>query len=96
MVVRFQPSSATALSTDQVELFGVHPRIAVLAGLVHEGDLHHAVGAGVGKWVDEDGVDDAEDGAGGADAEGEGEDRGKGESRTPPQFAGGVAQIGRQ
>jgi len=44
--------------------------------------------------VDEDGVDDREDGGGGADAEGEREDGGGGEGGAFAEFAEGVAEVG--
>jgi hypothetical protein len=66
------------------------------ASLVHiqEVDLHDAVGVAVGVRVDEDGVDDGEDGGGGADAEGEREDGGEGECGAFAEFAEGVAEVG--
>ena len=47
-----------------------------LGGGVAEAHVGHAVGGGVGVRIHEDGVDDAEDGSGGSDAEREGEDCG--------------------
>src|SRR5207245_2527542 len=67
--------------------------VAVAATLVHKPNLHNAVGAWVRERVNQDGVDDAEDGAGGADSQSQGEHCGQREARTLPQFAGGVAQI---
>ena len=69
---------------------------AVVAGCVDQAKLHDAIGAGVGERIDEDGVDDAEDGASGSNAEGEGEDGGQREAGALAEFASGVAQVGRQ
>ena len=63
---------------------GLEQRAA--ATLVAELDVHHAVVVFVGIRVDEDAIDDAEDGGGRADAEGERENGGKGE-------AGGFAKL---
>ena len=52
--------------------------------------------SGVGEWVDEDGVDDAEDGTGGADAEGEREDGRENEAGALAEFAGGVLEVGEE
>ena len=53
-----------------------------------------AVGFGEGKGFEEDGVDDAEDGGVGADAEGEGEDGDCGEGGVFPELAERVFQVG--
>src|SRR5260370_16296 len=58
--------------------------------------LDGAADDGVRKRVDEDSVDDAEDGAGGANAESEGEDGGQREAGTLAEFAEGVAEIREQ
>ena len=64
---------------------------AVLAGLVREPNFHHAVGAGVGEGIDQDGVDDAEDGACGGDAEGEGEYGGQRKAGAVADLSCGIA-----
>ena len=53
---------------------------AFLCRGVTEAHVDHAVGSGVRIRIHEDGVDHAEDGRGGSDAEGEGEDCGQGEA----------------
>ncbi len=70
------------------------PVPAGIAVFIEEAELHHAVGAGVGEGVDEDGVNDGEDGACGADAEGEGEHGGQDEAGALAEFAGGVLEVG--
>ena len=53
---------------------------------VPERELHHPIGADVGKGIDQDAVDDAEHGARRADAEGQREDRGERETRAAALF----------
>ena len=48
---------------------------------------------GVGEGLEEDAVDDAEDGGGGADAQGQGEDRGEREAGRLPQLPERIEQI---
>src|SRR5216683_7907665 len=79
-----------------INLRAVQARVPVTAGFIHQPNLHNALGPGVRKWIDEDGVDDAEDGAGGAYAESEGEDGGQREAGALAEFAEGVAEIGEQ
>src|SRR5258708_6868256 len=50
--------------TNLLKLCAAHSGIAVLAGLILEAEPHHAVRASVGKRVNEDGVDYAENRAG--------------------------------
>jgi hypothetical protein len=52
------------------------------------------IGACVGKRIDQDAVDDAEDGARRADAEGQREDGGEREARAAAEFTRGIAKIG--
>ncbi len=99
MVVRFQPSWATTLSiefglAELLDLEAVESGVAGVAGLVEEAELHDAVGTGVGEGIDEDGVNDGEDGACGADAEGEGEHGGEDEAGALAKFASGVLEVG--
>ena len=68
----------------------------VIAGFVHQAKLHDAIGAGVRERVNQDRVDDAEDGACSSDPESERKDGGQRETRPLTQFAGRIAQIGRQ
>src|SRR5260370_22634377 len=79
-----------------INLRAVQARIPVTAGFIHQPNLYNAVGPGVRKWVDEDSVDDAEDGAGGANAECQGEDGGQREAGALAEVAEGVAEIGEQ
>src|SRR6266851_3870833 len=79
-----------------INLRAVQARILVTAGFIHQPNLHNAVGPGVRKGVDEDGVNDAEDGARGAYAESEREDGGQGEAGALAEFAEGVAEVGEQ
>ena len=76
-----------------IELRAAHPRIPEAAGRVPERELHHPLGADVGKRIDQHAVDDAEDGARGADPEGEREDRREREARPAAELARGVAKI---
>ena len=64
--------------------------IAVRIG-VHE--LDDAVGLGIGERLEQDGVDDGEDGGVGSDAEGESGDGRDGERRSGDERAEGVAQV---
>ena len=61
---------------------------------VEEMNDREAIGVAIGEGIDEDGVDDGEDGGGGADAEGEREDGGGGEGGAFAEFAEGVAEVG--
>ena len=76
-----------------IELHAAHARIPEAAGRVPERELHHPIGADVGKRIDQHAVDDAEHGAGGADAEGEREDRRDREARPAAQLARRVAKV---
>ena len=58
---------------------------------VHE--LDHAVGLGIGERLEQDGVDDGEDGGVGSDAEGEGGDGGDGEGRVRDEHAEGIFEV---
>ncbi len=72
-------------------LLGIGASEPVRAGFVHEPQLHNAVGARVGEGVDEHGVNHAEDGARGSNAERKREHRGQGKAWAFPKFAGGIA-----
>ena len=61
---------------------------------VEEMNGGEAVGVAIGKWVEERGVYDAEDGGGGADAECERQDGGGGEGGAFAKFAEGAAEVG--
>ena len=58
---------------------------------VHE--LDHAVRFGIGERLEQDGVDDGEDGGVGSDAEGESGDGSYGERWTADEHAEGVAEV---
>src|SRR6266851_2114416 len=79
-----------------INLRAVQARILVTAGFIHQPNLHNALGAGVREWIDQDGVDDAEDGAGSANPERQREDCGQREAGALAEFAEGVAEIGEQ
>ena len=101
MVVRFQPSSADdALDrpclSKLIHLRAGHAWIPEAAGVVPERELHHPIGADVGKGIDQDAIDDAEDRAGGADPERQREDGGQGKPGPPAQFTRRVATIADQ
>ncbi len=66
-----------------------------VSGLVGVADLHddEAVGVRVGEGVEQDSVDDGEDGGGGADAEGESENGDGGEAGIFAQHAQSVTKI---
>ncbi len=67
-------------------------RIAVAVGIgVHEPD--HAVGLGIGEWLEQDSVDDGEDGGVGSDAEGESGDGGNRKGRAGDEHTQGVAEV---
>jgi hypothetical protein len=72
----------------------VDPRVSKSSCAVPEGELHHPVGAGVREGIDQDAVDDAEHGAGRADAERQRKNRRRGEARPSAQFPRGIAEIG--
>ncbi len=69
---------------------GGHTAVAVRKG-VHE--LDHAVGFRIGERLEQDGVDNGEDGGVGSDAEGESGDGSYGERRTTDEHAEGVAEV---
>ena len=99
VVVRFHPSSPTTLSTVRAcrswsSWAPRHPRIPETAGIVPERELHHPIGAHVGEGIDQDAVDDAEDGARGAYPEGQREDRGEREPWAAAQFPRRITKIG--
>ncbi len=77
-----------------LDLRAVEAGVADVAGLIEKAELDHSVGAGVGEWVDQDGVNHAEDGACGADAESEGEDGGQDKAGALAEFAGGILEVG--
>jgi hypothetical protein len=52
-----------------------------------------AAAVAVGERLEEDAVDDAEEGSGGSDAEGEGEDGGEGEAGGLAELAEAVADV---
>jgi hypothetical protein len=72
------------------------PAILVRMLPVDQDCVHDAVGAGVGKRVQQDGVDEREHRRGGADAEREGEHGDGGEPRVAAEGAKAVADVSRQ
>ena len=60
-------------------------------GFEHDDEL---IGRGVGQWLEQNGVDDAEDGGVRADAEGEGENRNRGEAGILAHHAERVTRVG--
>ena len=76
------------------DLSAIETAPALFAGFVDGAEGHYAVSVAVGEGVDEDGVDDAEDGAGGSDTEGKGENGGEGEAGAFAEFAEGVFEVG--
>ncbi len=67
--------------------------VAVVAGLVHQSNLHNAIRAGIRKRIDQHGVNHGEDGARGADAEGKRENGGEGETRAFAELTGRITQV---
>jgi hypothetical protein len=65
----------------------------IAAGFIFQAKLDDAIGAGIRKWIDQDGVNDAEDGAGSANTQSEREDGSEREVRAPSEFAGGIAKV---
>ena len=59
-------------------------------------ELYQASGIGVRQGPPQDGVDDAEDGGGGADAKGQGDRGDEGETRVSAQHARAVAEVLRE
>ena len=80
---------------DALPLRGGQAESHVLTGLVANAHVDHAVWGSVRIRIHEDGVDDAEDRRGGADAKGEGEDGGESESGMVAELAEGEAEIGK-
>jgi hypothetical protein len=74
-------------------LLGVRASKTVRAGFVHEPQLHDAVGARVGKGIDEHRVNDAKDGARRSNAERQREHCCQGEAWAFAKLAGGIAQV---
>jgi hypothetical protein len=70
-----------------LKLLAVQDYVVIVAGFVLQAKFDHAVGAGVRVRVEENGVNEAEDGAGGANADGQGEDGGEREVWAPSEFA---------
>jgi hypothetical protein len=64
-----------------------------VSGFVAELDVHHAVGVLIRIGVKQNGVDDAENGGGGADAEGKREDGGEDKARRLAELAEGEANV---
>ena len=90
-VARF--SSVVVLAADVVEIGG---GVAIpLVGIVGNALQHHHQGLQVrqGDGLPQQGIADAEDGGGGADAERQGEHRGRGETRRFAQHARAVTNI---
>jgi hypothetical protein len=56
-------------------------------------ELNDAVGVGIAEGLEEDRIDDGEDGGVGSDAEGESGDGGEGECRVGDEHAEGVAEV---
>ena len=79
-----------------LDLGAAEPWIPESAGVVPERQLHHAIGADVGKGIDQDAIDDAEDRAGGADPERQREDGRQGKPGPAAQFTRRVAAIADQ
>ena len=75
------------------QLGAADSRIPETAGAVLERELHHALGAHIGKRVDQDAIDHAEYRGRGADAECQREDRSERKPGATLQFARGVAQV---
>ena len=63
------------------------------AAVVAYADAVEASGVGDGQGLEHDGVDEGEDGGGGADAEGQGEHGGEGEDRGEPHLAESVGEV---
>jgi hypothetical protein len=76
-----------------LDLGPVEAGVADVAGLIEKAELDHAVGVRIGKGIDEDGVNDGEDGACGANAESEREDGGEDEAGAFAKFTGGVLEA---
>ena len=76
------------------DLSAIEAAPALFAAFIDGAEGHHAVGVAVREGVDEDSVDDAEDGAGGADPQGEGEYGCQSEAGTFAEFAEGVFEAG--
>jgi hypothetical protein len=64
-----------------------------MSGFVAELDVDHAVGVLIRIGVKKDGVDDAENGGGGADAEGKRQDGGENKARRLAELAEGEANV---
>ena len=80
--------------TKPLHLSAGHARISVAPGVVLERELHHPIGADVRKRIDQDAIDDAEDGAGRADPERQRKNCGQREPGAAAKFARGEAQVG--
>ena len=79
-----------------LDLAAAHPGISVPTGRLRQRDLHDAVGAHIGKRIDQDGIDHAEDRAGGADPERQREYRGQSEAWPSAEFTPRVAEVRHQ
>ena len=71
----------------------VRPKPRLPPSGLQQAHVDHAIGIGVGIRIDHDGVDNAEDGGGGSDAEGERNDRRQGEARHFDQLPEAVAEV---
>ena len=69
------------------------PAPGLAAGEVVDLDHHHPLCVGIGEWIEQNVIDDAEDGGGGADAEGQRENRNAGKAGLIAQPSGAVGKI---
>ena len=96
-----EAGTAEVVGGDVLEDFGLFaPEIELGRGSAGPGavgrEVHHlddTVGVGIGEGLEEDGVDDGEDGGVGSDAERDGGDGGEGERRIGDEHAEGVAEV---
>src|SRR5262249_30219935 len=71
----------------------VLPPARAAGGEIVNLDGNHALGIGVGEWIEQDVVDDAKDGGPGADTQRERKNRDGGKSRLIAQTSGTVAKV---
>src|SRR6185369_1670326 len=79
-----------------LQLRTVYARETIVAGLVFQAKFYQTIVAWVRERIDQHSVDDAKDGAGGADAEGERKNSGEGKAGAFAKFAGGEAEVGEE
>src|SRR5580700_2994060 len=70
-----------------IQLLTAQNYVVVVAGFVLQAEFDNAAGGGIRVWIDEHGIDDAENGAGGANTDREREDGGEREVWAPAEFA---------